>query len=1234
MLTAYTESAFQLKSASSPTRFEITIPRQNGSYDRSKNSKRPERHDRLATDDRTYTAEYLASASSVFFGQSSTYPRSLLWRILSRRKILEISSADFARSLIDKDVDYTLALEFQDQISPRGVSFCDAGDEKGILLFVLTQSNEVFEFYLQTTYFQDPTSIPQDLETWCAAVPASSLSIDHAFHLHAFSSRDVFVSFASGKVQHWRRDGVQQPWTHVNYDDKRWGSSLFSIVSRKGSPDIEFDGIKLAATTAYAMARTDKYLFTACLNHTLRIWHLQSGKLVDSRDLLDQARDIHDKVQLNPANAGYIQFLEGPNKHEQFLLTCSPLDGGQIKLWRVRNSFDDDTTQFSIEDMIQTSSLRLPDPDPTGSTVWSLSGLRVIFDKQSKDWQAWALWRNHNHHKAYSLNFNFADISNQWQQDWVEVSALPAKIPAPDFVRVGSQDITSRWLDFMFFPGRYSNAVLETALSQYVTAVNGRLASGQRNKSLSARMESFISAQVTLHKYNDDTADHDRLAIDTDQQWRQLWRIVETLNESRLAPLTLAIDPITGMVYLTMTDMCCAIRECSNLELLQKNTPQDLDSLQHISRSRWPYRKIPFNTHEVKNIVTFLEASQKFFSSFSPELETDFLQTLEEDLYMESETESPNRIVNFYNEIDFANAVSDDVEQEFYKNLSLIGGVEGISDGLYQTLFDLLSEHTPHRERKAGRTKTNFGVTMTTAGVLEQIIAVRHILLAMLATTIFVDETEQFNTADNFERSIELLKTIERDLWLATHYRPASPPSDGSPNSQISVLQSLFGNALPPQSTDHHPMPYVLTQHIRATFANVSGVCEASPDDAVYLQCNLLRHGDLQLATEFLKFQPSTPWSAYVKARLSLALSRFQEAASYFEQAAPKLSSKTALGQMTKLSSGLLSAQEASHFNNGLPSYYDHIASLFESQSAFSDATVFLQLALDSLENDKDEPAPNFKQSILLRLFSSEVKCSRFERAYDALVQFTDPVLQRASTIDLTDAMLDATSSLTDASGVVQQIQMLPLDSQPKLAFTIDQHIASLAKKQTTIPSAGGLWLSSSTVDYLSVLHALRLSRKDYRGAACVLFDRLRITQKSGRARSDPQAVALRHALLALINTMTCVNEDEAYIITNTSDDPRMGGTSLKRMRDRESSSVGRMRKRQRVVITLDDLRREYQQVLDRCSRIERGDFEFGQEDEEDEDEDEGVWEGSMLKVDKNAQGTLRLGNGDRMDLS
>lgn len=44
---------------------------------------------------------------------------------------------------------------------------------------------------------------------------------------------------------------------------------------------------------------------------------------------------------------------------------------------------------------------------------------------------------------------------------------------------------------------------------------------------------------------------------------------------------------------------------------------------------------------------------------------------------------------------------------------------------------------------------------------------------------------------------------------------------------------------------------------------------------------------------------------------------------------------------------------------------------------------------------------------------------------------------------------------------------------------------------------------------------------------------------------------------------------------------------------------------KRRIIVTLDHLRREFQSELDRVSRIERGDWEFGLDEEKDVDNDE-----------------------------
>jgi nuclear pore complex protein Nup160 len=60
-------------------------------------------------------------------------------------------------------------------------------------------------------------------------------------------------------------------------------------------------------------------------------------------------------------------------------------------------------------------------------------------------------------------------------------------------------------------------------------------------------------------------------------------------------------------------------------------------------------------------------------------------------------------------------------------------------------------------------------------------------------------------------------------------------------------------------------------------------------DGLVYIQCNLILHKNVDLATDFLRYQPKTAWATYVKGRLHIARSEYDRAAMYFRKAAYSL---------------------------------------------------------------------------------------------------------------------------------------------------------------------------------------------------------------------------------------------------------------------------------------------------------------------------------------------------------
>lgn len=165
---------------------------------------------------------------------------------------------------------------------------------------------------------------------------------------------------------------------------------------------------------------------------------------------------------------------------------------------------------------------------------------------------------------------------------------------------------------------------------------------------------------------------------------------------------------------------------------------------------------------------------------------------------------------------------------------------------------------------------------------------------------------------------------------------------------------------------------------------------------------------------------------------------------------------------------------------------------------------------------------------------------------------------------------------------------------------------------------------------------------------------------KSLVEEDDPESQEIRHELLSLINLLACVDKSEAYILVEkespssasasfmapassfSSEEEGRRRSSMQADDDRNismddadannsptpfpanqrSSTSGRPssggsantpanpRQQQRhhhgpqkrVIVTLDHLRREFQSELDRVSRIERGDWEFGALDEEEYD--------------------------------
>lgn len=127
-------------------------------------------------------------------------------------------------------------------------------------------------------------------------------------------------------------------------------------------------------------------------------------------------------------------------------------------------------------------------------------------------------------------------------------------------------------------------------------------------------------------------------------------------------------------------------------------------------------------------------------------------------------------------------------------------------------------------------------------------------------------------------------------------------------------------------------------------------------------------------------------------------------------------------------------------------------------------------------------------------------------------------------------------------------------------------------------------------VPYHKILYAWRIKHNDFRGAATASFERLQRLQQSGEGdrplREDALETAVTKQYVALINALCCVDPKQAWILA---EEPQ-----------RKQTQGVKIAQKKRKVVTLDDIRKAYQDELDRIAAIQNDQFAFAGGDEMD----------------------------------
>ncbi|MCJ1413338.1 hypothetical protein MMC19_007443 [Ptychographa xylographoides] len=1158
--------------------------------------------------------EYVATSSFIYSRRSSKYPRNFLCRCLKENTVLELRSVDLSKAEHEKrDASLVLRIGFSSAIRHGGVALADSPDQDVLSVFVLTKNNELYTLSLRPGFFCRPEASEDEIERWCKIFKPSSLTISAHHRLVACSSLELLVSLGDGRVMHLSRkvgeDGSH--WEEAAYNDGQWGASLRGLIRWQGTTTVRYDGHVLDQSTAVTahLSPDQKHIFAVCLNHTLKAWNMDTGKITFSRDLLGKQREPQEipRLMLDPGMSRVMELFQanGASRgYQYFITTFSPQQSGVFKFWGVR---DADHAETGLRDLFPDEILRVPDPDD--GALWTMADFKLKTSKGSTEIEIWILLRLNRRYKLYHKKSDLEELAEKWEEDWatavVDSSRQEPFSEPPRVFGCESQNISERWIDALLIPGRVLEPILETALSIYNSA-QGSAPVYDSKTSLKERLGLCVGSHVQLDSSNSDTT---KFREQVNKEWLSFWSIVKDLDQSRWEPLSLNYDATAGMPWITFSGGSSAIRECGDIERLAYNKPEDFRTnssmLLELSIETDEETRPP----QFDKLAVFVEAAVNFRASFSDTLRLRSRDALKQELWQDCLYSVPVRIQSFYDRCEFADEINDKQYNDLATDLKDIGGFEGLTTNFVFSLLNLFLQ--PMSTESSGLVSTKFGLKILVKGTQEVLDLHIEILTNVILLVVFIDaevdpedfSMDEFDISRIYTELLELLRRYQIIQWLATNVRldphhtkevllkdlSISRPVENSQvtcGNMTTILESLFAVDIRPQSYAARTQSETTTRNIEDLLKWVIGGNASSitlERVLVNIQCNLLKNNDVDLATSFLFFQPSTAWATYFHGRLCLLRSEFAEAASCFKKVAYNLctlrlfkSNETLRfrtptdpllilarpypgADYTLASSYLLDPLSASFLGTGLTNYYIHILSLFEPYHVPAQAVCFAHLALQFSASPK--ASTEAISDLLSRLFHASLLLPDFSTAFVALIRFSDAALQKNCLKRLVTDMVSA--------GYVNELLALPFAA---LKEDVDGILTENAKRETISSSEVS---AVSGLPFYKILYAWRLQQSDMRGAAAVLVERLEhrkelATRKRG-FNSDRQGNEVLEEYLVGINALGSVSEEGGWVLVG-GDDVVHGGEKRK-------------------VIRLEDVRKDYQEELDRRSVIDSGRF-------------------------------------------
>lgn len=900
------------------------------------------------------------------------------------------------------------------------------------------------------------------------------------------------------------------------------------------------------------------FAITACLDHRIRIWNVNDGQILQTMDMLNVERPPQEmgKWSIDPAQSNLIRIV-GRTRGHRICATYSPIGPGEFKFWKITAK---DGHNIVIEDVFSKCTL-IP-ATPSSLDIWTLADFVLSASEEGQN-ILWTLWKNNMTYRVQRLEIDGKNMAQSWEDSWDGVFSEPRSLAVRTSGPCDPTDVTEKWLQMILQPGRFTKATLEAALAIYERGL-GTSKEINKGRGLAESICSVLGSTASLDRGSSGEMDYEQFRASSETQWRRFYRLLNELDKQRGEAIGMTLDPDADMVWVVCADLISSVRECSHLERLYHNlaTPEQGSVRQ----------------------ADLIGAGLTLVEAFPDNLVQLCNAALRPELFGESSKPDLERIQYFSDKAGFWRGITDEDAQQVVDTLDT--NFSAVTNDLYRKVLGLIVTPLDDKSRSPNHPLTEFGRKLVMTAAQENIslqwkVCFSQLILLVHMEFEFDNEEDalhhRIDVGTVFRQLISTLKRLELLKWLSqtelaiplSEHSLSSLTKRGEDVQVVTALEANVGHLLGLQGIAGEPLAISITDLV-TNLCSPNGDIEVSPS---LIQCSLIKRDRADLALDLEPFCDQNPFSIYIHGRVSLALKDYESASINFKKAAvgmgkfkmislfnrPTLTPVTGSDtvELERHSSGLLDDTEWNLLNSGLAQYYSHIVALFEKQRAYSYVVEFARLSVQ-FTGAKAENA-SIKIDMLSRLFNAALATAQFQLAHTTLLSMKDEALRHYNLRKLVDKMCETYHN--------SELVTFPF---PGMQQEVDDILSLRCKTIMDVMHA---------FPYHQVLYSWRIKHNNFRGAASVILDKIQKLRLAGEgdqiSGEDVLDTPVTKQYLLLINALSCVDAKQAWIFDEGVPDAEKGATA------------------KRKVVSLADIRKQYQDELDRIAAIQNNQFGF-----------------------------------------